>query len=59
MERKQQTQVGDLMTVDAAARAVGMTFHQLDKLVRQGKVNAVKVGNVRLIKLSDVLQVAQ
>lgn len=59
MEREQITQVGDLMTVDAAARAVGMTFHQLDKLVRQGRVHAVMVGNTRLVKLSDVRHLAR
>jgi excisionase family DNA binding protein len=53
-ERKQQMSVGDLVTVYGAARALGLTFWQLDRLIRKGAIPVVRIGNTRLVRLSDV-----
>jgi excisionase family DNA binding protein len=55
MERgKQRQSVGDLMTIQGVAQALGLTYWQVDRLIRTGKVETIKVGNTRLVRLSDV-----
>jgi excisionase family DNA binding protein len=52
---KTRTQtVGDQVTIQGAAQQLGLTFWQVDRLVRTGKVETIKVGVTRLVKLSDV-----
>ena len=53
-QRKQRTSVGDLMSVQGAAQALGLTYWQLDRLIRAGKVQTIRIGNTRLLKLSEV-----
>jgi excisionase family DNA binding protein len=53
-DKQQRTSVGDLATVQGAAQALGLTYWQVDRLIRQGKIETVRVGNTRLVKLSDV-----
>jgi excisionase family DNA binding protein len=52
--KQQRTSVGDLMTVQGAAQALGLTFWQVDRLIRKGQVQTIRVGNTRLVKLSDI-----
>jgi excisionase family DNA binding protein len=54
MDKKQRTSVGDLVTVQGAAQALQMTYWQIDRLIRTRKVPVIRVGNTRLVKLSDV-----
>jgi excisionase family DNA binding protein len=53
-DRKQRYSVGDLMTVQGAAQALGLTYWQVDRLIRQRKVTTIRVGNTRLVRLADV-----
>jgi excisionase family DNA binding protein len=55
MERgKQRTSVGDYVTLQGAAQALGLTYWQLYRLVQKQEVPSIRVGNTRLVRLSDV-----
>jgi hypothetical protein len=54
MERKQATQVGDMMTLPAAAQALGLTYWQVRRIVTQHRVPTTRIGNTLLVRLSDI-----
>ncbi len=54
MERKQRQSVGDLMTIQGAAQALGLSYWQAYRLVQKREVPTIKIGQTLLVRLSDV-----
>jgi len=54
MERKQRQSVGDLITIQGAAQALGLTYWQTYRLVQKREVPTIKIGQTLMVRLSEV-----
>ena len=54
MQRKQRMSVGEYMTIQAAAQALGLSYWQCYRIVHKERVPLIRVGNTILVRLSDV-----
>jgi hypothetical protein len=54
MERKQRMAVGEYVTIQGAATALGMTYWQCYRLIQKRQVPVIRVGNCLMARLSDV-----
>jgi excisionase family DNA binding protein len=54
MERKSRIAVGDLVTVQGVAQALGLSYWQVYRIIRKNRVPVVRVGNTLLLRVSDV-----
>ena len=45
MERKQRQSVGDLMTIQGAAQALGLSYWQAYRLVQKPEVPTIKIAD--------------
>lgn len=48
------TQIGGLITIDAASKVKGSTYHTTYQWIKRNNVPRVKVGNTYLVRLEDL-----
>lgn len=51
---QQLDHLGDLWTVEAAARQLNSTYWTLDRLIKQQRIPTYSLGTARLVRLGDV-----